>query len=376
MSLKDVKKQLTDSDIIKLLAHLGSSNRINNNNANELIFETICHHSKNEPKKYKLYYYKNTQRFHCYSHCSNIGDIFALVEQVLNIEKKEAVKYVLKFFNIDTSINIIEEEDYGFDEDLNTDDDNIVYQSIKLEDVVVEPLKPIKRQGIMRGFLKYYPSDWLKEGISKETMDKYEIRYSVDKNAIVIPHHNIEGEIIGVRVRNFDSYAINTFGKYTPMFHNNKLYNHKLGHNLYGLDKNKETIKKFKKAIVFEGEKSVLIMNTIYGENSVAVGVSGSSFSRYQMKMLIDLGVEEVIIAFDKQYSTSEEEEKWSKKIERIVKPLLEYGIKVSKIWDSLENGLLEHKMSPIDKGKEVYDKLVRNRQEIILKEEIRDDKI
>lgn len=375
MSLKDVKKQLTDSDIIKLLAHLGSSNK-DSSNTNELLFETICHKKKNEPKKYKLYYYKNSQRFHCYNHCGNMGDVFALVEQVLSIEKKEAVKYVLKFFNIDTSISIIEEEDYGFDEDLDSDDDDIVYQSIKLEDVVIEPIKPIKRQEIMRGFLKYYPSDWLREGITKESMDKYEIRYSVDKNAIVIPHHSSEGKIVGIRVRNLENYAIETFGKYTPMFHNNRLYNHKLGHNLYGLDKNKEAIKKFKKAIIFEGEKSVLLMDAIYGNNSVAVAVCGSSFSRIQMKMLIDLGVQEIILAFDKQYSNHEEEEKWSKKVERIVKPLLEHGVKVSKIWDDLENGLLEHKMSPIDKGKEVYDKLVRNRQEIILKEETNNDKI
>lgn len=374
MTLTEIKNKLTDEQIILFLKHLGNSNYMVK--SNNIIFQTICHNKPSGANKMKLYYIRDKKYFHCFTSCDTIGDIFSLASHVLDLNPSEAVKYVLKFFNIDTSISIIEEEDYGFDEDLNTDDDDIIYQSIKLEDVVVEPLKPIKRQGIMRGFLKYYPSDWLKEGISKETMDKYEIRYSVDKNAIVIPHHNVEGKIIGVRVRNLDSYAIDTFGKYTPMFHGNKLYNHKLGHNLYGLDKNKAAIKKFKKAILFEGEKSTLIMNSIYGNNTIAVSVCGSSISRPQMKMLIDLGVEEVIIAFDKQYSTVEEEDRWSKKVERIVKPLLEYGIKVSKIWDSLENGLLEHKMSPIDKGKEVYDKLVRNRQEIILKEEIRDDKI
>lgn len=366
MSLKDVKKSFTDGDIIRFMKHLGSDKK-DSTNPNEIIFQTVCHHKRGEKRKYKLYYYKNSQRFFCYTSCGAIGDIFNLAEVALDLDKSEATKYVLKFFDVDyCGLGVIEEEDFGFEEE---DDDEVFFQSIKLEDIEVEPLAPIKRQGIMRIFLTYYCREWLKEGITKETMDKYNIKFSPEKFAVIIPHHNIYGEIVGVRVRNLDPYSVENFGKYTPLYMKGKMYNHKLGNNLYGLDKNKEAIKRFKKVVVFEGEKSVLQMDSFYGKNSIAVALCGSNMNMLQKKMLIDLGVEEIIFAFDKQYDTVAEEVKWSKKVYRTAKPLLEYGISVTKIWDNLKGGLLGYKDSPVDKGKQTYDKLVKNRKKIHLEE-------
>lgn len=365
MSLKDIKKSLTDNDIKKFMKHLGSDISRSSTNPNELIFQTVCH----KKPKYKLYYYKNSMRFHCYTHCGDIGDIFSLAGHVLDLNKSESVKYVLKFFNITTQPDIIKEEDYGFDEYIEDRDEDVFLQSVKLEDIEVEPLPPIKRQALMRMFIKYYCKEWLKDGISKETMDKFGIKFSPEKMAVIIPHHNINGEVVGIRVRNLESYAVECFGKYTPLYVGGKMYNHQLGHNLYGVDKNKEAIKRFKKVIVFEGEKSVLQMDTIYGDNSIAVALCGSSMSRIQMKMLYDLGVEEVIFALDKQYETKAEEVKWAKKVERNAKPLAELGVLTTKIWDDLKDGLLGHKDSPIDKGKNVYEKLVKKRKRIEFKE-------
>jgi hypothetical protein len=48
------------------------------------------------------------------------------------------------------------------------------------------------------------------------------------------------------------------YGKYRPIRIGKTLYNHPLGYNLYGLNKNAPAIKLFKKAVVFEGEKSTL----------------------------------------------------------------------------------------------------------------------
>ena len=77
------------------------------------------------------------------------------------------------------------------------------------------------------------------------------------------------------------------------------------------------------------------------------------------------MGVEEFILAMDKQYSNKKEEEIWMKKIEKMTKPLLDMGATVTIIWDRLENGLLGHKDSPTDLGKEVYLKLVKGRRTI-----------
>lgn len=369
MDLRDIKKKLTDEDIIRFMAHLGS-HQINNNNPNELVFQTICHHKKHEEMKYKLYYYKNSKKFFCYSSCGNIGDIFNLTSQVLKLDAKESVKYILKFFNVDMSLKPFEEEDYGFGEDEEEEED-IIFHSIKLEDIEVEPLPSIKRQGIMKVFVKYYCKDWINEGISIKTMQKYDIRFSPERAGIIIPHHNINGEIVGVRIRNLENYAIEHFGKYTPLYLNGKLLSHKLSANLFGLDKNKEAIKKFKKVQVFESEKAVLQSDTFFGNNSIAVAICGSSFNRIQMKMLIDLGVEEVIMCLDKQYDCEQEEIEWSNKIKRMCQPLLDYGLEVTTTWDTLHNGLLDYKNAPTDKGLKVFKELVKNRIKITNEEKI-----
>ncbi|MGL5765007.1 MAG: hypothetical protein ACRCX8_05130 [Sarcina sp.] len=374
MTLNDIKKKLTDEQIISFIKHLGGSHRINSNNKNEIVFTTICHTSKVGNRKYKLYYYKSSQSFFCYTHCSAIGDIYKLTGHVLDLDQSESIKYVLKFFDIAQTVTPYEEEDFGFDADTEEE----VFQSVKLEDITVETLPPIKRQGIMRMFVNYYCKDWIKEGIKKETMQKYDIKFSQDKNAIVIPHHSIDGKIVGIRVRNLDEYAIENFGKYTPLYVGNKLHNHQLSRNLYGLDKNKEAIKKYKKVQIFEGEKSVLLSDSLFGENSIAVAIAGSSFSRFQMKLLLDTCGEDIefILCFDKQYNDATNEEKWSKKIERMVKPLIEYGAKCTKVWDSLESGLLEYKQAPIEKGTKSFKELVSKRIEIKLEMEKTNDKI
>lgn len=368
MTLNDIKKQLTDEQVISFVKHLGGSHRINNNNPNEIIFQTVCHHSTDASKKYKLYYYRNSNVFYCYTKCGAIGDIYKLTGHVLGLDPSESVKYVLKFFDISGfQPTPYQEEDFGFDDD----DEDIIYQSVKVRDIEVEHLQPIKRQGIMRIFIKYYCTEWLKEGISKETMDKYDIKFSPEKLGVIIPHNNINGEIVGVRIRNLDLDSIDRFGKYTPLYLNGKMFNHQLGHNLYGLDKNKEAIKRFKKVVVFEGEKSVLLMDSVFGDNSIAVAVCGSNMSRIQMKMLFDLGVEEVIFAYDKQYADESSEKLWKNKIEKTAKALLECDIRVSRIWDALKGGYLNHKDSPIDKGIKVYKELVKNRIEIKIEEKI-----
>ena len=365
MTLKDIKKKLTDEQVISFVKHLGGSHRINSNNPNEIIFETVCHKSKSQ-RKYKLYYYKSSHSFYCYNKCGSIGDIYKLAGHTLDLDPSESAKYVLKFFGISNTAVPYEEEDFGFEVE---DDEDVIFQSVKLENIEVEHLEPIKRQNLMRMFVKYYCREWLKDGISKETMDKYNIRFSPEKLGVIIPHHNIFGEIVGIRIRNLEEYAIETFGKYTPLYLSGKMYNHQLGHNLYGLDKNKEAIKKYKKVVVFEGEKSVLQMDSIYGENSIAVAICGSNMNRIQMKMLIDLGVEEVIFALDKQYDDTSSESVWRKKVERLAKPMIEYGIECSRIWDELKGGMLDYKQSPVDSGVKVYKQLVKNRIKITIEE-------
>ena len=140
------------------------------------------------------------------------------------------------------------------------------------------------------------------------------------------------------------------------------MYNHPLGFSLYNLNNSKNNIKILKKAIVFEGEKSPLLYESYFGrENDISVACCGSNLSSYQLKLLLDLGIEEVIIAFDKQFKTKGDLEfkRWKKKLADIDKKYREY-VKISFMFD--KNDILRYKSSPIDEGKDKFIKLYEER--------------
>lgn len=357
MDAKQVLLHITDQDVINILYKLGSdiSDR---SNEEYLIFNTsVCHGGEN----YKLYYYKNTKSFYCYSGCGAIRDIFDLIKQSLNISFEESVKYVIDELGLNTKV-----ARRGFPKKRNT----IKQQS--LNDIVLETLPPIEKQYLYYAYPDIPVIQWLKDNISKQAMKTFNIRYCTKSNSAIIPHFNIKNETVGVRVRAFNQEEIENYGKYHPLYYGGEGYAHPLGKNLYGIHKTKEAIKKYKKVVIGESEKFVLQMETYYKENNISVAICGSTFSKFQAKMLLDLGVEEFIFALDKEYETIEDESIYLKKIYKKVKILLDNNIKVTLIWDEI-NGLLGYKDSPTDKGKATYEKLVKNRKDI---REIIDEKI
>ena len=145
----------------------------------------------------------------------------------------------------------------------------------------------------------------------------------------------------------------------------NKLYNHPLSFSLYGLYQNQNNIKRIKKAIVFEGEKSVLQLDSILGKNNnIGVACCGSNLIAYQVNLLQSLGVEEIIVAFDRQYKqlNDKEHEKLVKNLKTIDR---KYGnfVKITFMFD-LGNSLV-YKASPSDAGKDIFMKLFRERRNL-----------
>ena len=71
---------------------------------------------------------------------------------------------------------------------------------------------------------------------------------------------------------------------------------------------------------MFEGEKSCILYPSYFGiENDISVACCGSNLSNYQVQLLLNLGVDEIIIAFDKQFKEIRDDE-WvrvDKKINR-----------------------------------------------------------
>lgn len=117
-------------------------------------------------------------------------------------------------------------------------------------------------------------------------------------------------------------------------------------------------------AIIAEAEKSVLLDDGFYGDLSNTVACCGSNINKYQIALLTRLGVNEIVIALDKEYtdSYSTKGREYKKKIEGICdkyKSLASF----SYIWDY--DNLLEEKDAPFDKGKETFEYLFRNRVKV-----------
>jgi DNA primase len=110
-------------------------------------------------------------------------------------------------------------------------------------------------------------------------------------------------------------------------------------------------------------EKSVLLYNEFYGkENNNSLAVCGSNFNKLQLGLLLkNFYLNEIIIAFDKEYSSypTKESEKYFNKLMKICLKYKNY-CNFSFIYDT--KNLLKEKDSPVDKGKSTFEKLITDR--------------
>jgi len=140
------------------------------------------------------------------------------------------------------------------------------------------------------------------------------------------------------------------------------MYNHPLGLNLYNFNNARCIIPKMKKAVVFEGEKSVLKAQTYFGfENDIYVACCGSSLSSYQTQLLIDAGAQEIIIAFDRQFQNVGDDE-YHHLVNNLKKIKMKYKnyVQISYILD--KHKLTKYKDSPIDCTQDIFLQLFRER--------------
>ena len=346
---------LTTEDIIKIIESLGgylARKEYEDGELSSLIFPTICHHGTSE----KLYYYTDTKIFKCYTEC-DILSIYDLVMSSKNINFYESLLYIvntLGYHSIQTKS--------GFMDFQRIDDWDIVDKYISFMQRVEIPELPIYNDNIMEIFDDVYYSGWVKEGISTETMIKYNIKYCASQGRIVIPHYNIYSDLVGIRGRALFQEDIDLGAKYKPIKIEGTLYRHQTKYNLYGLNHNIRAITKLKKVMLVEAEKSVMQCDTFYGDNNFTVGVSGSSVSIFQRDLLLSAGVNEVIIAFDKEYFDEESTEKYLKKLIGIAYMFINYCT-VYILRD--KNDITEFKSSPTDCGKEVLEILMKDKYKI-----------
>jgi hypothetical protein len=350
----EIKDSLSSENIFELLVDFGGDPEYSSFG---ILCSTICHNPPGEGSR-KLYFYDNSHLFRCYTGCDSYFDIFELVIKVAKIQwdkdydLNDAVRWVAQRFGI--SGENVEE-----DECKQLEDWKILATYDKIQELEVKDKKVVLKaynEDILSRFnynVKIGP--WLNEGISQEALDQAMIGFYPGGDQITIPHFDINGRFIGLRGRTLCKEEGERYGKYRPLKVGKDLYNHPLGMSLYNLNNSKDNIKLIKKAIVFEGEKSTLLYQSYFGlENDISVACCGSSLSTYQVQELIDVGAEEIIIAFDRQFKEIGDEE-----FQHLKKNLLKLRTKyknyvnISFIFD--KNMITGYKDSPIDCGPDIF---------------------
>lgn len=350
---------ITTSDIVQLVSKFGIPETSIRYYNNQLIMPTGCHNEIIGTAKHKLYYYEDSKKFHCYTCCGSMNPF----EFVVQAYRTRGIKYSLSNAGI-----IIE---------------RIIQERLRDGFAIVTPPSNVKKEieedwhkslteynpSIMNCFSrnKKYLKVWEKEGISFDAMDKFGIKFDMIRNRMVIPIYDDKGIFVGAKVRNFNQEDIENGRKYMPLIHNNEIYTYDKGKILYGLNFNKKDIKNAKRAIIFESEKSTILYESLYVGNK-AVSIGGSNVSIYQAELLKQYKVETVVLALDNDYSLLPNENGEYDKYFGLYKMLKEAnkldakGFNVEIVYD-WEQSFLENKDAPIDKGREIWNKLYRNRK-------------
>jgi len=356
---KTIKENLTNEQIISILYSLGSDG-YKTSSEEALIFQSVCHH-RDGTGKYKLYYYLESKTFHCYSSCSDSFDIFELVKRNKECNFGQAVSFVCEAIGLNVK--------QSFQSRVKILDDWEILNKYTRDANETSHLEiETYNEAILDIFKDVYYSGWINEGMTISALESHKIRYDVYRNAIIIPHYNIDGELIGIRRRALNEFEVSAGYKYMPLKLEGKEYSHPLMFNLYGLNINKEGIKKSKKVIIVESEKAVILARSFYGDDCWAVACCGSNISNYQRDLILSQNPLEVMIGFDKEFEDPESEEakKYEQKIYKIGQKFSKY-VTTWAIWDDL--GLLEKKDSPFDRGKDILELLLKNKKEITCEE-------
>ena len=185
-------------------------------------------------------------------------------------------------------------------------------------------------------------SVWESEGISVDAMNKFEVFYDAFSDRLVYPIRNMAGEIVNIGGRTLDpDWKEKKLRKYTYFFHWGTM------NVIYGLYEHLQEVRDAHEIILFEGCKSVLLAETWGIHNTGAILTS--HLNPNQLKLLAGLGCR-VVFALDKDVKITSDK--------RIAS--LKNYVNVDYIWDRYN--LLDEKDSPVDKGKEVFEKLYAGR--------------
>ena len=286
IDIASLKLQLTEDRIIELMDALGAP--LMKADGNYLVFPSICHQSDPLAHSAKLWLYLDSMQYKCWS-CGFSGDTISLVQHVKHLDFNQAITYICSTLHL--QVGQVEQ---------NEQLDNWAELCRFLPNAEPEPCKLATYDpAVLSLFDHLYPQDWLDYGITKDTLDKFGVGWYARQACISIPVV-FNGQLVGVRGRYTREHDV-AKGKYRPICTlDGQVLKFPSGACFYGYDQNRAAIEKSRQVVLFESEKSVLKAPEYDLHNSIAV--FGSNISKQHIQLLLELGVNEVVLAMDSDY--------------------------------------------------------------------------
>lgn len=347
MDYQSIIDNLKVSSVIDLMTKLGADRW--KDEGTHIVFPTICHNTDASEASMKLYFYKNTKLFQCYTECGTLS-IFKFMKHYYEARGIE-YDWVTDIYNV-----ILDCSNFKPGEGFDTPK----YESLrnKFGRVKREVELPAYNEGALGTFIKYYPPEWLRDGISTAAMDKFGICYSISQNKIIIPHRDVNGRLVGIRGRALNEWEVENVGKYMPVRLEQTWYKHPLSMNLYGLYENKENINQRGICFIAEGEKSVLQAESFSFPNCTVATCGSAGINKYQLNALLKIpNLQEIVLCYDQEERTGED-----KYFYKLYENCKKYSKYVDMSFIYVRNGEIALKDSPFDKGEKVFTELLKRR--------------
>ena len=356
IDVKKLKKSLSLAHHKQIMQALGIPSY--SENSTQIVYYTGDKNVDPYKGSPKLYFYKDTSIYVGMT-AGRSYDIISLVQTRLALLKRpcsflDACQFILDTTNINPdSINRNKKEGHVYDWSNLERFVRVRKYGNQLSEYnrnIIDTLPPL------------YPQAWIDEGISEETMDKYQIRYYERCNQTVIPCFDDEARLVGVRVRNWDKDRVEQ-AKYMPLVTlDGQCYKFNTNQVFYGINYNKPEIERTGKVIIVESEKAVMKLDTYMGRHNIALGMYGSNLGIQRRNQLLKMGVNTVSYVVDNDFIGQDDAffKQWREKIQHFIK-LWDGFCRVEIVWDNL--GLLGPKENATDRTKEVWEQLWENRE-------------
>lgn len=278
----------------------------------------------------------DTLSFHCFSTNSK-GNLYTLIMQRKDMNFPTALKWAADFAGLDR-------EEYDIDIKLPFGG---FFQGLVRE--ISEPEFSMKTydESELDEYKGFYNTMFLKDGISFESQDKFDVGYDALSNRITIPIYSLDNKLIGIMGRY--NGKCEKEERWLPIIPCSRSL------TVYGFNENYQSIQEKGMAIIGESEKFVMQADS-FGCH-IALATSGCHISDTQAKHIKSMFLPKIILAYDEGLS----EEDIIAEAEKLKMDNQIYKNQVGYIYDREHKYLPEgSKASPSDLGKEVFSKLVK----------------